>query len=219
MTDSALPQILELMASKLCHDIISPVGAVANGVEFLEEMGADAGEDVTNLISFSAGQASAKLQAFRMGYGAGGADSAIKPEDVHKVFESVIAPDGKVRQHWDPYAPIGPESYQFERPAGLSKAIMNVLLLGIECLPKGGDLTLESDEKSITVTAKGENASMSTEAQDALHQSTPYSGLTPKLTHPYLTGLFGQHYSMAITCKSSENHRVTVQISLPPSTI
>jgi len=64
--------ILELMASKVCHDLISPIGAVNNGIEFLTEMGPDAGEEVTDLIAFSASQASAKLKAFRMAYGVGG---------------------------------------------------------------------------------------------------------------------------------------------------
>ena len=129
----------------------------------------------------------------------------------------MIAPDGKVRQHWDPLAPLGPDMYQYDRPAGLSKMLINTLLLGIECLPKGGDLTLTSNDVSITVTAEGENANMSAEAKSALDQSITLSDLAPKFTHPYLTGLFGQYYSMPVTCESADNGCVTLSIALPSS--
>jgi histidine phosphotransferase ChpT len=84
--------MLEVLASKICHDLISPIGAVNNGVELIEDMGPDAGPEATALIAFSAQQASAKLQAFRMAYGIGGADSNIKPEDVHKAIELLDQP-------------------------------------------------------------------------------------------------------------------------------
>ena len=59
--------VLELLASRICHDLISPVGAVNNGVEFLEEMGADAGAEAIQLIAHSARQASVRRpSAFAM---------------------------------------------------------------------------------------------------------------------------------------------------------
>ena len=70
-------------------------------------------------------QASGKLQCYRMAYGAGGADTSIKPEDVHKIFSLMIESDGKVTQNWDPYAPIGPE----DRPPAFAKILMCALIL------------------------------------------------------------------------------------------
>ena len=93
--------ILEILSSKICHDLISPIGAVNNGIEFLTEMGPDAGEEVTDLIAFSANQASAKLKAYRMAYGAGGADDSIKPEEVDQAIEDIISAEGKIKQDWD----------------------------------------------------------------------------------------------------------------------
>ncbi len=52
--------VLELLASRICHDLISPVGAVHNGVEFLEESGVTGGEDAIGLISHSAQMAAAQ---------------------------------------------------------------------------------------------------------------------------------------------------------------
>src|SRR3954470_6811530 len=88
------PAVLELLASRVCHDLISPVGAVHNGVEFLQETGVEAGAEAVALIAHSAQQASAKLQIFRLAYGAGGRDPNIKPEDVKKAFASLVDADG-----------------------------------------------------------------------------------------------------------------------------
>ena len=104
MSDKIDIEILEVLASKICHDLISPIGAVNNGVEILEEMGPDAGPDVTELIAYSAASASAKLKAYRLAYAAGGADINLKPEDVHEAIEGIVAKDNKIQQNWDPIA-------------------------------------------------------------------------------------------------------------------
>ena len=72
-------RLASYVASRICHDLISPVGAINNGVEFMEEMGEDPEQrkDALGLISHSASQASAKLQAFRIAYGAGGRDNNV----------------------------------------------------------------------------------------------------------------------------------------------
>ena len=66
-----------LLCSRVCHDIISPVGAIINGLEVLDE---DNGEDMRdfafNLIRKSAAQASAKLQFARLAFGAAGSAGA-----------------------------------------------------------------------------------------------------------------------------------------------
>ncbi|MSP89576.1 MAG: hypothetical protein EXQ92_12320 [Alphaproteobacteria bacterium] len=65
-------RVLELLMSRVCHDLISPVGAVVNGVELIEDGGADMTDDAMALIAKSARQASRRLQFFRMAYGAAG---------------------------------------------------------------------------------------------------------------------------------------------------
>jgi len=203
--------VLELMASKICHDLISPVGAVNNGVEFLEEMGAEAGEEITGLIAFSAQQASAKLQAFRMAYGAGGGDSGIKPEDVHKTFEAVISADGKIKQDWDPFAPIGPEIL----PKGFCKILMSCLLLACECLPKGGTISVTKGESGGTIIkAEGENAGMKEKALEALALQTSTENLGPKVVHSYITGIMAKNYGFKVfETETGDNFTV---ISLNP---
>lgn len=87
-------------------DLVSPVGAINNGLEFMEDAADDpqAIKDATELISHSAASAGARLMAFRLVYGAGGRDGNIKPEDIQRAFGALIRSDGKVRQSWAPSA-------------------------------------------------------------------------------------------------------------------
>ncbi|MCB1563556.1 MAG: hypothetical protein KDJ75_08290 [Alphaproteobacteria bacterium] len=205
--------VLEILASKICHDLISPIGAVNNGIEFLEEMGADAGDEVVELIAFSAGQASAKLRAYRMAYGAGGADTSIKPEDVHAVIEAMVGAEKKIVQKWDPYAPLGPA----ERPAGLCKILVSALLLAMDCLPKGGELSVEGQgEDSIIVTARGENAGLREGVGKALSLDIADRDVEPKVVHAYVTGLLARRYGLRVSAAGDEGG-VRLTIGVPPS--
>lgn len=187
--------VLELLASKICHDLISPVGAVANGVEFLEELEIEGADDIVELIQFSAKQGSAKLQAYRMAYGAGGADTSIKPEDVHKLFGAFVAQDNKIQQEWDPYGPLGPE----ERPAGFCKMLMCGLLLAVESLPKGGKIQVNAGGANETlIRADGADCAIKTDCLKALVSDMPADALTPKQMHAHTTLLLSKHYGFSI---------------------
>jgi histidine phosphotransferase ChpT len=206
--------ILELVCSKVCHDLISPIGAVNNGVEFLEDMGAEAGEEVTNLIAYSAQQASAKLQAFRMAYGAGGADDTIKPEDVHKSIQAIVGADNKIRQEWDAWGELG---YGMDRPHAFCKILICALLLGIECLPKGGVLAVTAGAQAGTtvVTATGTDAQVRGAGAKALAGELHRDALEPKYVHPYLTGLLAKTYGFNVSFGDSAADSVTIILTLP----
>ncbi len=204
--------LLELMASKICHDLISPIGAVNNGIEFLEDMGEDAGDEINQLISFSAQQASAKLQAFRMAYGAGGADGNIKIADVYNSIESIVAAEKKIVQEWDPATKIAPEL----PPKAFCKILTCVLLLSKECLPKGGTLSVHrADNDDVVVTARGENAGFRDGFVDALLLEVAQDELTPTFTHGYITGLLGQHYGYSFKAEVPEDGAVAIHMNLP----
>ncbi len=204
--------ILELLSSKICHDLISPIGAVNNGVELLEEMGADSGDEVASLIAFSAQQASGKLQAFRMAYGAGGADASIKPEDIYNTFETLISGDGKIKQDWDPHAPIGPEML----PTGFSKIVMACMLLAIDCLPKGGTITVTAGESNQTVVkASGEDASFRENILTALSLDIAPEKLEPKIIHPYITGLMAKSYGFEISTQEDNGNFIILTLTSP----
>lgn len=212
MTETIDIHVLELLASKICHDLISPVGAVANGVEFLEELEIEGADDILGLINFSAKQGSAKLQAYRMAYGAGGADSSIKPEDVHKIFGSFIALDEKVKQDWDPYAPLGPE----DRPPAFGKILMCALLLCTEALPKGGTVGIQGDgDAAVLITAKGEDAGLKPDLIKALTATIPADALSPRQMHAFTMRLLMLHYGYKPQIVTNEGGTFTLRLTCP----
>lgn len=195
--------ILELLTSRICHDLISPVGAIHNGLEFMRDMGEDAGDDAIDLIGYSAKQAAARLQIFRIAYGAGGTDSTIKPENVHKAIEDFISLDGKVTQHWDPHTSIQLD----EAPLGFCKILTCALMTMLEGLPKGGDIHIFQDHASdeIIITGKGANANFRDYVEEALENLLPVQDIDPRLVHSYVLGLFAKEYGFEVNLTSAEN--------------
>ncbi len=120
-----------LLCSRVCHDIISPVGAIINGLEVLDE---DNGEDMRefafNLIRKSAGQASAKLQFARLAFGAAGSAGAeIDLADAEKVARGYMQGE-KAEFQW--------ESPRVLMPKNLVKLLLNLILLATAAIPRGG---------------------------------------------------------------------------------
>ncbi len=200
--------ILELLASKICHDLISPVGAISNGIEILEDMEGEIDPDITNLIAFSATQANAKLKTMRLSYGIGGSDSSIKAQDVHKIFGEFISGEKRLSQDWNPHADLG-----IEPQAGFSKMLMLSLMLIIDGLPKGGVISVKSGGENTTiVTGQGENAGFRDEYLHAIEHKTPISKLDPKLVHAYITGLLASNYGFEISINKTENNFISLRL-------
>ncbi len=120
-----------LLCSRVCHDIISPVGAIINGLEVLdEENSEDMKEFAFDLIRKSAGQASAKLQFARLAFGAAGSAGAeIDLADAEKVATGYMQGE-KAQFTW--------EAPRILMPKNLVKLILNLLLLAISAIPRGG---------------------------------------------------------------------------------
>lgn len=202
--------VLELLASRICHDLISPVGAVNNGVEFMQEMGTDAGEEALNLIAHSAAQAAARLQAFRLAYGAGGRDPSIKPEDVHETFGELIAGDGKIKQDWNPNGDLG----FAERPVGYCKMLMAGLMLAQECLPRGGTIKVEAAGENIThLIAEGTDAHPRAQVEEAMARTLSSDNLDPRLVHPYALSLLAESYGFTFSIAEKGNGRVVLELA------
>ncbi len=207
--------VIELLASRICHDLVSPVGAINNGVEFMEEVGDDPEQrkDAMGLIAHSASQASAKLMAFRIAYGSGGRDPNIKPEDVQKAMSQLISADGKISQTWDPYGNLGPKPL----PYGYCKMLMCAMMLVMECLIKGGYISVRPGEGNQTIViAEGDSVLLRDNVADALSLEISPDDLDPRLVHPYAIGTIAEHYGYTIRIKDKREDRVTFEINCPP---
>ncbi|MBI1301132.1 MAG: hypothetical protein GC137_05670 [Alphaproteobacteria bacterium] len=201
-------KIVELIASKICHDLISPIGAISNGIEIMEELAPDGGDEVNSLIAFSAKQANAKLKTMRMAYGLGGAEQSIRTEDVHKTFGEFIEDEQRLSHDWDPYADLG-----IEPKRGLPKMLLCCLMFIAECLPKGGTISVEKDSDGITlIKGEGQNAAMRDGFADAINGTTDVDSLEPKCVHSYITFLTASEYNFKITVNESQTNIIYLRL-------
>lgn len=201
-------QLLELLSSRICHDLISPVGAIHNGIEFLEDMGPDALEDALSLMKHSTKQATVKLQTYRMAYGAGGRDSAVTFKDVCTALQSYFGLESKVALAW-----ADGQANTDEQPAGLCKLAAGALLLLGETLPKKGLIMGESKGEGILeFTAQGESCKFRDHTVEALNGEADISDLDPRLIHPFVLGLSARALGFEIEAEDNDG-TVTLTIS------
>jgi histidine phosphotransferase ChpT len=144
-----------LLCSRVCHDLISPVGAIVNGLEVLEDDNDEATRTFAlDLSKKSARTASARLQFCRLAFGAAGSAGAqIDTGDAESVSRGFLE-DDKTKIAWSvPRALL---------PKNRVKLLLNMLLLGGQTIPRGGNLKVEAsgegDAMAFKVTASGLNA-------------------------------------------------------------
>jgi len=204
--------VLELLASRICHDLISPVGAINNGIEFIQDMGPESLDEGLGLISHSASQAAAKLQAFRIAYGAGGRDGNVKPEDVQKAFSQLIGTEGKISQTWDPYGNLGAKPL----PYAFCKMLMGAMMLAMECLVKGGTISVRAGDGAQTmVIAEGTDLLIRDNVEQALRQALSPEDLDPRLVHPYALSVIADHYGYKLGIGEKSPTRVVFTLDFP----
>lgn len=192
------PKLLEILSSRICHDLIGPISAVNNGVEFWQEMGADSGDDAINLIGHSATQASHKLQTFRLAYASGGSETHISLDDIKASFEKYSS---EVRAETDWTLP--PHAYKGILPKGFCKIVLMVLMIGIDMLPKGGTIRVTDegthDSPSIKISFISKDLNINIDYKDTLEGKVKPEQLSPRTIHPYLTMLFAEAFNIKVS--------------------
>ena len=202
--------IIECLSSRICHDLVSPIGAIHNGTELLTELGPDGVEDALGLIQHSASQASARLKCFRLAYGQAGLDSNIKFEDIHKTFRDYIGSERL--QFQENIANLGAV---LDIPKGFMKALLNVLLIAGECLPRGG--VVKSDIVGMSdaiITAEGDGANFKPEINDCINNLMSDIDVTPKTVHAYLLGYMLKTYRLKLQIINQDAQAVTFKLSI-----
>src|SRR3954467_5762824 len=121
---------LQLLVSHICHELVSPVGAIGNGVELLEEMGT-LDKDALDLINQSSRTAAAKLRLLRVVYGSAGLSADFRLPEAQKALTDLFTIDGKVTLDWQAKAAT-------ELAAGGTQLLAGLVLLAVTCLPRGG---------------------------------------------------------------------------------
>jgi histidine phosphotransferase ChpT len=189
-----------MLVSRVCHDLVSPVGAVVNGLEVLEdERDAAMRADALKLVASSAEQAAARLQFARVAFGAAGSACAeLDLNEVGRVVKGLVK-GGKVEIDWQA-APLN-------WPKDWAKLLMNATLLAIDSLPRGGHVTVETSANpaapGFTVRATGTHARLLEEVEKAA-LGEPSAPLDGRSIQAYLTNKLARGVNAGLTLSARE---------------
>ncbi len=205
--------LASLLASRVCHDVIGPVGAIVNGLEVLEE---DSDEEMRaiamELVKKSANSASAKLKFCRLAFGASG--SAGMEIDLSEAGEISIefTTTPRVQMEWNcPHQ---------TRPKNQVKLLMNMILIGISTIPRGGVIKVTATENRenphYEVRCSGRGAKFPENAGALMRAEVNVEDIDARDVQVYYTGLVARLTGMDLSTQIFDDEAVfTARVPLP----
>jgi histidine phosphotransferase ChpT len=179
-----------LLCSRVCHDLISPTGAIVNGLEVLDEKDTD--QETRNfaldLIKKSARTASARLQFCRLAFGAAGSAGAqIDLGDAHAMARSFIE-DDKTKLVWNLPRVLLPKNR--------AKLLLNMLLIANQAIPRGGTITADpvgaGEGMGFRLAASGLNARIPQAVPALLEGASESGSVDAHAIQPFYAGLLAR---------------------------
>ncbi len=186
------PDLIALLGSRICHDLISPIGAISNGVELLMMDGAALGPEIA-LISESVTNANARIRFFRVAYGASGTDQRIGRPEVLSIL-SDLTQGGRLGIDW-------------RGPADLARRDVKLAFLMIQCLETamafGGRIVIDQQADTWTVKGAAPKLKLDTALWAVLTDPTATADITAAQVH----------FALIPYELSRQNRRLTVDLS------
>jgi len=191
------PDLAALLCSRVCHDIISPVGAINNGLELLDEGGAD--EDAMNLIRVSARNASARLQFARIAFGAAGSAGMLIDTGDAEAVAIAFLKNEKPELVWNGRRALLPKNKV--------KLLLNLLLIANGAIPRGGRITVRLEdletEPKFTLSASGPMVRVPPKFLELYSGNRPEEAIDAHAVQPYYTLLLAREAGMRISIRAT----------------
>lgn len=173
-----------LLCSRLCHDLLSPVGALNNGLELLaDEHDPEMRQRCLELLSESAKASANKLKFFRLAFGAaGGFGDMVDTREARAAIEGLFGDNHRVSIGWMIEDPVLPKQ--------AIKVLLNLALIGGDALVRGGQLDIGAEAHDgtveIVVRASGPRIVLDQELRGALTGEGGEATVTPRAAAAYL---------------------------------
>lgn len=177
MTTSSI-ELASLLCSRLCHDMLSPVGALTNGLELLaDEKDPEMRQRCFELLDQSARISTDKLKFFRLAFGAaGGFGEMVAVNEAKVLVDALVANNPRVTLAWA----LPSDSL----PKAAIKTLLNFALIGLEALPRGGTLDIAAEYRDnhseLVVRAAGPRIAFDRAVGSALEGALPEGELSSR---------------------------------------
>lgn len=207
-----------LLASRLCHDLVGPVGAINNGLEVLvDEPDAEMQRQAIALLIHSAGEAAGRLKFYRLAFGASGGEGVAMSLKEAREAAAGLLEKGKITLDW-------PEAAAESAPAIGNKAgklLLNMIVVGAEALARGGTLAVRLERAEadlrLLISAEGPGASLKEDTRRLLAGDSEGIDLHPRSIQPYFISRLAAELGTNVSVVSPEVGRVEIAASLSPS--
>ncbi len=192
MSDNT-PDLAALLCSRLCHDLLSPVGAMNNGIELLsDETDPAMRERCIELLAESARSAANKLKFFRLAFGAaGGFGDDIDLSEAKNVIEALVTSSGRTELVWGVNEPAMPKH-------GV-KILLNLVAIANDALIRGGTLSVAAEKRSgrgeIVVRAEGARLVMDQAIRAVLAGETAASDIDSRSAAAWMVSDLAQRHA------------------------
>jgi histidine phosphotransferase ChpT len=205
-------RVVQLLCSRICHDLAGPVGAVSNGLELVREMAGTPDTEAMDLVELSAGKMFERLRFFRVAFGLAQGAVRTTTEARNLVTPAVIGE--RCTFVWpgsepDAALPVGDQ--------GL-KLMLNMSLLAGETLPRGGEvsatLTPEGGRTTVSLAASGQGARVEDDVRRALSLQSAAEEVTPRSAPALLAGVIAQSLGGEVAIDESLADRIVLEATV-----
>jgi histidine phosphotransferase ChpT len=201
MNDNRLRDLdfASLIGSRICHDLISPVGAISNGLEVLAENPDEEMKQVAlDLIANSARQAARKLAFARLAFGAAGAmGTDVSLGEAQDLAQEYLAEDKRISLNW--------KAPRENRPKPVVKLLLNLLLIAMGCIPRGGEIQVDVQGDELRVRAEGKKAAFPDKTAAVLTGEMPAEEINAHEIQPYYTLMLLEHTGYGLDIEQGED--------------
>lgn len=205
--------LASLLCSRLCHDLMSPVGALNNGIELLaDETDPDMREKCLELLADSARASANKLKFFRLAFGAGGGfGEEIDTREAQLALEGLFGAERRIELGWMVSSP--------KLPKGVVKLLLNVALLAGDALVRGGrlDVGAEREEGAIEIVIRGEGPRVLLDPtlRETLASGSSNGTVEPRAAGAWLANALAQEVGGTIRLSDPSSEVLLIGVTLP----
>jgi len=200
-----------LLCARICHDLISPVGALGTAIELLDDpSNADMHDDAMALVRTSSRQAAAKLKFLRLAFGAGGSAPGIIPTAEMMQLSNDMFADSKPDLLWQ----IDSDGIDKNH----ARIVMNLIMLAVQAAPRGGTVTVtrtgNGEAADFKLVSEGRKVRLDSSIEKAIAGKAPEDGFDGRSIQPLYANLLARDIGGTIGASATEES-VTFTASFP----
>jgi histidine phosphotransferase ChpT len=206
-------EFASLLCSRLCHDLLSPVGALNNGIELLvDEHDPEMRARCLELLGESARASANKLKFFRLAFGAaGGFADEVDTREARVAIEGLFGGDGRIQLGWMVDEPTMSKS--------ALKVLLNIVLIAGDALVRGGRLDVGAERHNggldIVVRAEGSRIVLDPELKSVLHGEMSEDAIAPRAAAAWLVHLLVREGGGQVQVMDGDEGMLLIGAALP----